>query len=96
MKQLPAPSVRASALLCPMPTCPRCDGTDCRESPWRSDDEQREHKGERAWRCMSCVHRFYSPVPRRLLQANPLIAAIGGSTLFVVLAVVAIMWIWKS
>ena len=39
-----------------MPTCPRCDGTDCRESPWRSEDEKREHKGERAWRCMSCVH----------------------------------------
>ncbi|HRP66064.1 MAG TPA: hypothetical protein PLF79_08315 [Thauera sp.] len=79
-----------------MPTCPRCDGTDCRESPWRSDDEQRDHKGERAWRCMSCVHRFYGPAPRHLLQVKPLIAAIGGSTLFVVLAVVVIMWIWKS
>lgn len=45
---------------------------------------------------MSCVHRFYGPAPRRLVKANPLIAAIGGSTLFVVLAVVVIMWIWKS
>ena len=81
---------------CTIPTCPRCDGTDCRESPWRSEDERREHKGETPYRCMSCVHRFFGPGRRTLLQHNPLIAAIGGSTLLVVIAVVLIMWAWKS
>jgi len=45
---------------------------------------------------MSCVHRFFGPGRRNLLQHNPLIAAIGGSTLLVVIAVVLIMWAWKS
>ena len=51
-----------------MPTCPRCDATDCRESPWKSEDERLAHPGERAWRCMSCVHRFHAPEPRGLLR----------------------------
>ena len=79
-----------------MPTCPRCDSTDCRESPWRSEDEDREHKGERAWRCMSCVHRFYGPAPKNALFDNPIVAAVGGTTLVLAIAVIAIMWIWKS
>ncbi|MDX9885748.1 hypothetical protein [Thauera sp.] len=79
-----------------MPTCPRCDGTDCRESPWRSEDEKREHKGEIAWRCMSCVHRFFGPAPRSVLFHNPIVAAVGGSTLILTIVVIAIVWIWKS
>ncbi len=51
---------------------------------------------ETPYRCMSCVHRFFGPGRRNLLQHNPLIAAIGGSTLLVVIAVVLIMWAWKS
>lgn len=79
-----------------MPTCPRCDGTDCRESPWRSEDEKREHTGQRAWRCMACVHRFYGPVPGSALFDNPLVAAVGGSTLVLTVAVIAILWLWKN
>ena len=79
-----------------MPTCPRCDGVDCRQSPWRSEDEQRAHPGDVAWRCMSCVHRFYGPAPKGLLRSNPLLTAIGGSTFLVVAAVVLILWIWKT
>lgn len=79
-----------------MPTCPRCDGTDCRNSPWRSEDEKREHKGEVAWRCMSCVHRFYGPTPKSRWFHNPVVAAVGGSTLVLMIVVTAIMWIWKS
>lgn len=78
-----------------MPTCPRCDGTDCRESPWKSADERLAHPGERAWRCMSCVHRFHAPEPRRLLRDNPIVATVGGSTLLLTIAVIAILWIWK-
>ncbi|HRG70334.1 hypothetical protein [Thauera aminoaromatica] len=79
-----------------MPTCPRCDGTDCRESPWKSADERLAHPGERAWRCMSCVHRFHAPEPRRLLRDNPIVATVGGSTLLLTIAVIAILWFWKS
>ncbi|HAF56248.1 MAG TPA: hypothetical protein DCL01_13810 [Thauera sp.] len=79
-----------------MPTCPRCDGTDCRESPWRSEDEKREHAGERAWRCMSCVHRFHAPAPKSALLDNPVVAAVGGSTLILMIAVITILWIWKN
>ena len=79
-----------------MPTCPRCDGTDCRESPWRSEDEKREHAGERAWRCMSCVHRFHAPAPRSTVFDNPIVATVGGTTLVLMIAVIAIMWIWKN
>ncbi|MHB1372910.1 MAG: hypothetical protein ACYC5W_09675 [Thauera sp.] len=79
-----------------MPTCPRCDGTDCRESPWRSEDEKNAHKGERVYRCMSCVHRFYGPAPRNVLFDNRLVATIGGSTLVLLIAVLAIMWVWKN
>ena len=79
-----------------MPTCPRCDATDCRESPWKSEDERLAHPGERAWRCMSCVHRFHAPARRSLLVENALVATIGGSTLLLVIAVVVIMIVWKS
>ena len=79
-----------------MPTCPRCDGTDCRESPWKSADERLAHPGERAWRCMSCVHRFHAPVSRGLLRDNPIVAAVGGGTLLLTIAVIVILWIWKT
>jgi len=79
-----------------MPTCPRCDGADCRESPWRSEEERRAHKGERVYRCMSCVHRFHAQAPRNVLFDNPLVAAIGGSTLVLTIAVLVILWVWKS
>ena len=78
-----------------MPTCPRCDGTDCRESPWKSEDEQRTHAGVRAWRCLSCVHRFHAPAARSRWRDNPVVAAVGGSTLLLTLAVIVILWIWK-
>ncbi|WP_297365331.1 hypothetical protein [Thauera sp.] len=78
-----------------MPTCPRCDGTDCRESPWKSEDERRAHEGEHAWRCLSCVHRFHAPAARSRWRDNPVVAAVGGSTLLLTLAVIVILWIWK-
>jgi hypothetical protein len=45
---------------------------------------------------MSCVHRFYGPPPKSPWFHNPLVAAVGGSTLVLMVVVVAIMWIWKS
>lgn len=79
-----------------MPTCPRCDSTDCRESPWQSEEEKRAHKGEQAWRCMACVHRFYAPRPPSRLLDNPLVAMLGVPTLVLMIAVTVIMSIWKS
>ena len=65
-------------------------------SPWKSGDRRPRPPGERAWRCMSCVHRFHAPEPRRLLRDNPIVAAVGGSTLLLTIAVIAILWFWKS
>lgn len=45
---------------------------------------------------MSCVHRFYGPAPRSVVFDNPIVAAVGGTTLVLAIAVIAIMWIWKS
>jgi len=45
---------------------------------------------------MSCVHRFLAPAPRNVLLDNPLVAAIGGSTLVLTIAVLVILWVWKS
>jgi hypothetical protein len=44
---------------------------------------------------MSCVHRFYGPGKRRWLRDNPVIAAVGGGTLFVLITVLVIMVAWK-
>lgn len=78
------------------PGCPRCGATTCRVSPWRSEAEKREHRGEQPYRCLSCVHRFYRPARRSLLRDNPVIAAVGGGTLVLLLAVIALLWVWKS
>jgi len=45
---------------------------------------------------MSCVHRFHAPVPRRRWRENPIVTAVGGSTLVLTIAVIVILWIWKS
>lgn len=48
------------------------------------------------YRCMACVHRFHGAAPRNALFDNPLVAAIGGSTLVLMVAVVVILWLWKN
>ena len=45
---------------------------------------------------MSCVHRFHAPAPRSTLFDNPIVATVGGTTLVLMIAVIAIMWIWKN
>lgn len=76
--------------------CPKCGATECRESRWRSEDERRRHPGERPFRCHACLHLFFSRGGRRRLRDNPVVAAVGGSTLVMVLAVIVIMWFWSN
>jgi len=76
--------------------CPKCGATDCRESRWRSEDDRRKHPGEHPFRCHACLHLFFSRGRRRRLRDNPVVAAVGGSTLVMVLAVIVIMWFWSN
>jgi len=79
-----------------MTTCPRCSSTECFAAPWQSDAEKHEHRGKRPYRCKSCLHRFYLAGGLRRLKDNPVVATVGGSTFFMVLAVIVIMWFWSG
>jgi hypothetical protein len=79
-----------------MTVCPRCSSTECFAAPWQSDAEKHEHRGKRPYRCKSCLHRFYLAGGLRRLKDNPVVATVGGSTFFMVLAVIVIMWFWSG
>lgn len=76
--------------------CPKCGDSNCRPTPWRSDAERLEHKRLKAWRCHSCLNRFYHRGDGLLdrIRDNPVVATVGGSTLFVVLTVTVVMVFW--
>jgi len=79
-----------------MTICPRCSSTDCFAAPWQSDAEKDEHRSKRPYRCKSCLHRFYLAGGLRRLKDNPVVATVGVSTFFMVLAVIVIMWFWSG
>lgn len=78
--------------------CPKCGDTNCRSTPWQSETERLEHKKTRVWRCHSCLNRFYHRGDGLLdrIRDNPVVATVGGSTLFVVLTVTVVMFFWSG
>jgi len=44
----------------PKVSCPRCQGSRCRESRWLSLQEKRNHQDSSPYRCLDCSYRFLS------------------------------------
>lgn len=76
-------------------SCPRCQGSRCRESRWLSLEEKKIHQNSGPYRCLDCSYRFLSPKRTEVFNKG-LVVSVPAALLAVVLAVAATFWLTRS